>query len=102
MVEHTSRRRTAPAPASAASSSAIRSRVSRSASAAPASASPLHPWSQANLAAAKHPYDLELDDRLHLRIDALQHGIGTASCGPGVLPAYRLTPRAAHFELTFD
>ncbi|GAB3922634.1 beta-galactosidase [Microlunatus endophyticus] len=50
------------------------------------------PWSQAVLAAAEHAIDLEPDGRLHLTIDHRQQGIGTASCGPGVLPAYALDP----------
>lgn len=51
-------------------------------------------WTAAQLAAAAHPIDLP--DPRHgswLTIDLAQHGIGTASCGPGVLPSYRLTPR---------
>ena len=59
----------------------------------------LRRWSQAALAAARHPFDLVPDGRLHLMLDHAQHGIGTASCGPGVLPAYRLTPRAARFSI---
>jgi beta-galactosidase len=59
------------------------------------------PWSQRALAAAAHATDLVPDGRLHLQLDHAQHGIGTASCGPGVLPRYRLTPRAATFELNF-
>ncbi|QDP97968.1 DUF4981 domain-containing protein [Microlunatus elymi] len=50
------------------------------------------PWSQQALAAAEHTVDLVADGRLHLTIDHRQLGIGTASCGPGVLPAYRLDP----------
>jgi beta-galactosidase len=65
------------------------------------------PWSQTALAAAEHTVDLEPDGRLHLTIDHRQHGIGTASCGPGVLPAYRLDPAALtagdlSFELIFS
>ncbi|GIH15725.1 beta-galactosidase [Rugosimonospora africana] len=59
------------------------------------------PWSRYALAAARHTVDLVPDGRLHLSIDHQQHGIGTASCGPGPLPPYRLTPRAASFELRF-
>jgi beta-galactosidase len=33
--------------------------------------------------------------------DAAQQGIGTASCGPGVLPQYRLDPRPVTFALRF-
>ncbi|MBO0810438.1 MAG: DUF4981 domain-containing protein [Microlunatus sp.] len=65
------------------------------------------PWSQAALAAAGHSIDLEPDGRLHLTIDHRQQGIGTASCGPGVLPAYVLDPAKLDasdltFTLTFE
>jgi beta-galactosidase len=61
----------------------------------------VRPWSQHALAVARHTFELRPDGRLHLMIDHAQHGIGSASCGPGVLPAYRLAPRAAHFTLRF-
>ena len=51
------------------------------------------PWSQAALAAAEHSYDLVADGKVHLTVDHRQQGIGTASCGPGVLPQYRLDPQ---------
>ncbi len=65
------------------------------------------PWSQAALAGADHTVDLAPDGKLHLTVDHRQHGIGTASCGPGVLPAYRLDPAKLNaddlsFELIFD
>jgi beta-galactosidase len=50
------------------------------------------PWSQEVLTAAEHTIDLEPDGKLHLTVDHRQQGIGTASCGPGVLPAYTLDP----------
>ncbi|HEY9292587.1 MAG TPA: glycoside hydrolase family 2 TIM barrel-domain containing protein [Microlunatus sp.] len=61
------------------------------------------PWSQQVLAAAEHTFDLTPDGRLHLTIDHRQHGIGTASCGPGVLPAYRLDPaQLSEADLSFE
>ncbi len=60
------------------------------------------PWSTAVLAAADHTYDLHRDGRTHLTLDHRQHGIGTAACGPGVLPAYRLEPaQLTAADLTF-
>jgi beta-galactosidase len=50
------------------------------------------PWSQRALAEADHTYQLQRDGKLHLTLDHRQHGIGTASCGPGVLGKYRLLP----------
>ena len=61
------------------------------------------PWSQQALAAAEHTVDLTPDGRLHLTIDHRQNGIGTASCGPGVLPAYRLDPtQLGAADLSFE
>lgn len=45
------------------------------------------PWSDAAVARAAHPQELEPDGLLWLHLDAAQHGLGTAACGPGVAPA---------------
>lgn len=51
-------------------------------------------WTSAELASAAHPVDLpDPGDRVRLTLDLAEHGIGTASCGPGVLERYRLHPR---------
>ncbi|SDS30704.1 glycoside hydrolase family 2 TIM barrel-domain containing protein [Microlunatus soli] len=65
------------------------------------------PWSTPALDAAEHTPDLQPDGSTYLTIDHRQHGIGTASCGPGVLPAYHLDPTQLteadlNFELTFS
>ena len=39
--------------------------------------------------------DLRPDGRTWVNLDLAQQGIGSASCGPGVLPAYRLDPAPA-------
>jgi beta-galactosidase len=57
-------------------------------------------WTSEALAAAKHPPDLVPDPNwIWVNADLGQQGIGTASCGPGVLPQYRLEPEAAAFGL---
>ena len=58
-------------------------------------------WTTEHLDAARHTTDLEPDEFVHLTLDLAQHGLGTASCGPGVLPRYRLRARKASFSLTF-
>lgn len=58
----------------------------------------LRPWSDAALAAAAHPRDLRPDGRLYVHLDVAQHGVGSAACGPGVLPNATLRP--APFTLT--
>ncbi len=62
----------------------------------------IRPWSQAELEAVAHPYELPVTNRTHLIIDAAQHGVGTAACGPSVLEHHTLTPRAAEWRLVFD
>jgi beta-galactosidase len=59
-------------------------------------------WSDAQLRDARHPHELVVEPRTYVTIDAAQHGMGSAGCGPDVLPAYRLTPRAATLDLVFE
>jgi beta-galactosidase len=47
-------------------------------------------WTSEDLDAARHTYDLRPRDRVYVNLDLAQNGLGTASCGPGVLPPYRL------------
>ncbi|MGH3327714.1 MAG: glycoside hydrolase family 2 TIM barrel-domain containing protein [Streptomycetales bacterium] len=47
-------------------------------------------WTSEQLDAARHPTDLQPGDRVWINVDHAQQGLGSASCGPGVLPAYRL------------
>ncbi|MGH3344120.1 MAG: glycoside hydrolase family 2 TIM barrel-domain containing protein [Carbonactinosporaceae bacterium] len=47
-------------------------------------------WTSEQLDAARHPTDLEQGENLWINVDHAQQGLGSASCGPGVLPAYRL------------
>ena len=51
---------------------------------------------------AHHPIDLVQGDRLWINLDRAQQGIGSASCGPGVLPAYRLDPAPVTFSVLLD
>jgi beta-galactosidase len=57
------------------------------------------PWTSEQLDAARHPTDLHPGDRVWVNLDLAQQGIGSASCGPGVLPAYRLDPAPAGFTV---
>ncbi|RKS07337.1 beta-galactosidase [Nocardiopsis sp. Huas11] len=56
-------------------------------------------WSTAALDRARHPHELRPEDRIHLHLDAAHQGIGSASCGPGVLPEHRLTPGTHRLRL---
>ena len=56
-------------------------------------------WTDAEIAAATHPYELPPSDRLILSLNAATHGYGTGACGPGVLPQHQLTHRSAVWDL---
>lgn len=51
--------------------------------------------------AARHTVDLVPRDEVVLILDHRQNGLGTASCGPGVLPARQLKPREFRFAVLF-
>jgi beta-galactosidase len=56
-------------------------------------------WTTEDLDAATHTPELVPRDRVWVNLDHAEQGIGSASCGPGVLPAYRLEPRPASFAV---
>ncbi|MEU7003374.1 hypothetical protein [Nonomuraea sp. NPDC046570] len=58
-------------------------------------------WTTAELDRARHLTDLRPGDLVHFNLDLAQHGIGSASCGPGVLPAYELRAGEAALTLRF-
>ena len=47
-------------------------------------------WTSEDLDRAAHTIDLVPRDRVYVNLDLAQTGLGSASCGPGVLPAYEL------------
>jgi beta-galactosidase len=47
-------------------------------------------WTSEDLDAARHASDLVARDRVWLNVDLAQHGLGSGSCGPAVLPQHRL------------
>ncbi|MEU6992632.1 glycoside hydrolase family 2 TIM barrel-domain containing protein [Streptomyces sp. NPDC046465] len=57
-------------------------------------------WTTRQLDAARHRTDLTPGDTVWVNLDAARHGIGTQSCGPGVLPHYEL--RAAPGPMSFS
>jgi beta-galactosidase len=57
-------------------------------------------WTSADLDAAQHPVDLVPGDRVWLTVDMAHRGIGTASCGPDVLPHHELHAAPARLRLT--
>jgi beta-galactosidase len=56
-------------------------------------------WTSADLDAATHPVDLVPRDRVWLTVDLAHRGVGTASCGPDVLPQHELHAAPARLRL---
>jgi beta-galactosidase len=59
-------------------------------------------WTTEQLDAAAHLTDLTPGDTVWVNLDHAQHGIGSASCGPGVLPQYQLRAEPAEFSFVFS
>ncbi|MGY4954454.1 glycoside hydrolase family 2 TIM barrel-domain containing protein [Streptomyces nigrescens] len=59
-------------------------------------------WSAEELTAARHTTDLRPGEDLWVHLDHAQHGIGSQSCGPGVLPQHRLEVAPARFSFVFS
>lgn len=60
------------------------------------------PFDRLDVAAATHDWKLRPDGRTHISIDLAQSGVGTATCGPGILPRYRLTARPLSISLLLE
>ena len=50
----------------------------------------------------RHGAELQKDGKTHVRIDYKDSGIGSASCGPEMLPKYRLHDSEMHFAFTLS
>lgn len=59
------------------------------------------PYTDACIDAATHVNELHADGTVTVHLDAAQTGVGTATCGPGILPAYRLLLDTYRFDFTF-
>ncbi|MDY5237745.1 MAG: glycoside hydrolase family 2 TIM barrel-domain containing protein [Bacteroides helcogenes] len=58
------------------------------------------PFTDKCLDAATHINQLKREGRLTVHLDAEQTGVGTATCGPGVLPQYRIPVREFTFRFS--
>jgi beta-galactosidase len=56
-------------------------------------------WTSESIAAAAHTAELRPTERVWLNLDHAQNGLGSGSCGPGVLAPYRLEPAPTEFGL---
>jgi beta-galactosidase/beta-glucuronidase len=59
----------------------------------------IHRYSVEQLEQARHTYELSDSGQLIWHLDYGQNGIGSASCGPGVLPQYELLTEPFQFAL---
>ncbi|MFI9832732.1 beta-galactosidase small subunit [Streptomyces sp. NPDC051913] len=58
-------------------------------------------WTSEDLDAARHTDELRPGTAVHVNLDLAQHGLGSAACGPRVLPEHHLTARQATLAVTF-
>ena len=58
-----------------------------------------HRFTTQDFEKAQHTCDLVPRDEITLNLDYRHHGLGSASCGPGVLPQYELNPHEFRFQV---
>jgi beta-galactosidase len=58
-------------------------------------------WTSEDLDVARHSSDLVAGSRVYVNVDVAQNGLGTASCGPGVLPQYVLRASPVSWRVRF-
>ncbi|OKZ08328.1 MAG: beta-galactosidase [Bacteroides sp. 41_26] len=58
------------------------------------------PFSDVILEKARHINELKRDGKITIHLDAEQAGVGTATCGPGVLPSYLVPLTKQTFDFT--
>jgi beta-galactosidase len=59
-------------------------------------------WTSEDLDTARHTNELRPTDRIWLNLDAAQQGLGSASCGPGVLREHELHPGPVALRLVLS
>jgi beta-galactosidase len=60
------------------------------------------PYTDTNIDFAQHVNQLVDDGKVTVHLDAEQQGVGTATCGPGVLPKYCVPVRNYDFSFYFN
>jgi len=61
-----------------------------------------HHFTAADLAQARHTYELKRREEITLNLDWRQSGLGGASCGPGTLPRYLIQPQEIRFRVRLN
>jgi beta-galactosidase len=59
-------------------------------------------WTSEDLDAALHTTDLRAGNKVWVNLDVAQQGLGSASCGPGVLPEHQLVPAPCTLRVVFS
>ncbi len=62
----------------------------------------VRPWSTEQLDRARHASELRPEGRTWVNIDYAHNGLGSSSCGPGVLPEHRLHTAPVTFAVTMS
>ncbi|SFF74410.1 beta-galactosidase [Actinoplanes philippinensis] len=62
----------------------------------------VRPWSRETVAATAHDHELPAAASTWISLDAAASGVGTASCGQGVLPPYRLAPSTRRLRVVLQ
>lgn len=60
------------------------------------------PYPDKNIEVARHLNELRRNGCVTVHLDAEQAGVGTATCGPGVRPEYRVKVENKNFEFVFE
>ena len=60
----------------------------------------ISPWTPQEVAASQHVEELPVSNRSWLTLDARHSGLGTASCGPGIGPEFRVHPESVTMAFT--
>ena len=62
----------------------------------------VYPYSDINLEKSRHINELKKTGQMTVHIDAEQTGVGTATCGPGVLAKYLIPLQPTQFSFSFS
>lgn len=58
-----------------------------------------HDYTAKDLEAVRHPHEVRRRSEIYFSIDLKHSGIGNASCGPGVLPEYKVYPEPQNISV---
>ena len=59
-------------------------------------------YSSKELTAAKHTNELKKSGKTFVRVDYMDSGLGSASCGPALMPEFRFDDKEIKFNFTMS